>query len=212
MQKIRLILKSEMIKNVLTLFTGTALAQAVPLILAPVISRIYTDTDFAMFADYISIFSLLSVISTGRYSLAIVPVKDSKDAVNILALSFFVSVFVSILSLVLLAVLHEYIAAWLDNAELGKWLFFIPVGVFFAGSFEALTYWLNRKQKYKGLAGAKISQSTSIGILNIVLGLLKFKKTGLILSRVTGDLIAGLTAGGVFLKSDRKELKHISKK
>ena len=209
--KIKQIFKSEILKNVLTLFTGTVIAQAIPFILAPVISRIYTSADFAFFADYISIFNLVAVISTGRYSFAIVSAEKQKDAVNLLALSVIIAGIVSIISLLLLIPLHSYIAVWLDNPKLSNWLFFIPAGIVFFGLFEALTYWLNRNKRYKSLSSAKIARTSGIGGINIAVGLLKFKKSGLIIGQIFGDFLAGLTASIIFWKKDKNKLKEISK-
>ena len=38
--------KSEFRRNVLTLMTGTAIAQAMPIIISPILTRIYTPEDF----------------------------------------------------------------------------------------------------------------------------------------------------------------------
>ena len=190
--------ESEIIKNILTLFTGTAMAQAIPLLLAPVISRIYTSADFAMFGDYISIFNLVAVVSTGRYSFAIVVAEKQKEAANLLALSVLIAGIVSIISLLILIPLHSYIGIWLNNPELSKWVFFIPAGVLFFGLFEAFSYWLNRTKYYKGLAGAKVSRSSTIGGLNIGLGLLELKKSGLLIAQTVGDFIAAFVSAILF--------------
>jgi O-antigen/teichoic acid export membrane protein len=59
--------KSEFSRNVLTLMTGTTIAQAIPIAISPILTRIYTPEDFGMFALYMSTASLFSVIATGRY-------------------------------------------------------------------------------------------------------------------------------------------------
>ena len=187
------------------------MAQAIPLLLAPVIARIYTSSDFAIFADYISIFNLVAVVSTGRYSFAIVVAEKQKEAINLLALSVLIAGIVSIFSLLILIPLHSYIGIWLDNPELPKWLFFIPAGVLFFGLFEALSYWLNRTKYYKGIAGAKVSRSSTVGGVNIGLGLLELKKTGLIIAQVIGDFIAGLVSAVLFWKKDVKLLQKVNK-
>jgi len=46
----KLKLKSEFAKNVLTLMTGTTIAQAIPIAISPILTRIYTPEDFGVFA------------------------------------------------------------------------------------------------------------------------------------------------------------------
>ena len=77
--------KSEFSRNVLTLMTGTTIAQAIPIAISPILTRIYTPEDFGMFALYMSIASILSVVATGWYELAIMLLKKDEDTVNILA-------------------------------------------------------------------------------------------------------------------------------
>ena len=74
--------KSEFSHNVLTLMTGTTIAQAIPIAISPILTRIYTPKDFGLYGLFISIIMVLSSIISARYELAIMlPVKD-EDAVN----------------------------------------------------------------------------------------------------------------------------------
>ena len=57
--------KSEFSRNVLTLMTGTTIAQAIPIAISPILTRIYSSEDFGMSALYMSIASILSVVATG---------------------------------------------------------------------------------------------------------------------------------------------------
>ena len=43
-------LKSEFTKNVLTLMTGTTIAQAIPIAISPILTRLYSPEDFWIFA------------------------------------------------------------------------------------------------------------------------------------------------------------------
>ena len=78
--------KSEFSKNVVTLMTGTTIAQAIPIAISPILTRIYSPEDFGMFALYFSILALVGVIATARYEIAIVLPKDDEEAIKILAL------------------------------------------------------------------------------------------------------------------------------
>jgi len=77
--------KSEFSRNVLTLMTGTTIAQAIPIAISPILTRIYTPEDFGVFALYMSVASLLAVVDTGSYEHAIILPKKDEGAVNIVA-------------------------------------------------------------------------------------------------------------------------------
>ena len=81
---------SESTKNILTLMSGTVLAQAIPIAITPILSRIYTEEDFGILAIYVSIATIVSVIATGRYEMAILLPREDEDAINIAALSMLI--------------------------------------------------------------------------------------------------------------------------
>ena len=77
-------LKSEFSKNVLTLMTGTTIAQTIPVAISPILTRIYTPEDFGIFAIYLAITAILGNIVSGRYELAIMIPKKDEDAINLI--------------------------------------------------------------------------------------------------------------------------------
>lgn len=70
--------KSEFNKNVTTLFTGTVIAQAIPIAISPILSRLYSPDEFGVWALYVSLVMFFSVFSTGRYQFAIMLPKEKK--------------------------------------------------------------------------------------------------------------------------------------
>ena len=100
--------KSEFSRNVLTLMTGTTIAQAIPIAISPILTRIYTPEDFGLFAIFIAITSIFGSMANGRYELAIMlPTKD-EDAINIFALGFIISTFISLVLLLLVVLFHDF--------------------------------------------------------------------------------------------------------
>ncbi len=73
--------ENEFLKNVLTLVSATGVAQAIALLIYPVLSRIYTPAEHGLFALYMSIISITAIMSTGKYELAtMLPEKDEEGA------------------------------------------------------------------------------------------------------------------------------------
>ena len=79
--------KSEFSRNVVTLMTGTTIAQAIPIAISPILTRIYTPEDFGVFAVYLSILTIVAVVATGKYELAIMLPEEENDALNLVSLS-----------------------------------------------------------------------------------------------------------------------------
>ena len=123
-------------RHVLTLLTGTGLAQLIALAAAPLLSRLYTPEDFGVFALYLSVVSLLAILATGRYELAIVLPEDDDDARHLLALALLISLVVSAASLGLVLLfglpLLNYLApAFMAQRVGGFTLTWLILGVLF---------------------------------------------------------------------------------
>jgi O-antigen/teichoic acid export membrane protein len=177
--------------------TGTTIAQAIPIAISPILTRIYTPEDFGVFALYMSIASTIAVIATGRYEFAIMLPKKDDDAINIVVLSLLIAFIISFMIFIIIFFLKEQIIIFLNNPELSDWLYFIPLTVLLTGFYQSFSFWSNRQKKYKRLALSKVSQSSAIAITNIGMGLNGFGTNGLILGGVFGQFIAI----GVLVKS-----------
>ena len=94
--------KNEFTRNVLTLMMGTTIAQAIPIAISPILTRIYSPKDFGLFALFMSITSFISVSATARYELAILLPKSEEEAINIVSLSMIFAILISLISLLVI--------------------------------------------------------------------------------------------------------------
>jgi O-antigen/teichoic acid export membrane protein len=199
--------KSEFSRNVLTLMTGTTIAQAIPIAISPILTRIYTPEDFGVFALFVAITSIFGTIANGRYELAIMLPKKDEDAINIFALGFIITTFISLLLLILVLIFQDKIVDILKNEDIRGWLYFVPLAVFFAGLYNILNYFNNRKKQYKDLAKATILKSIVLAIVQLSIGFIKQGATGLI----SGTIISQFFANTKLLTNIIKDKVLISK-
>ena len=184
--------KSEFSRNVLTLMTGTTIAQAIPIAISPILTRIYSPEDFGLFALFIAIASIFGSIANGRYELAIMLPKKDEDAINIFALGFIITLVISLTLLILVILFHDYFVALLNNKEIGIWLYFVPIAVFFTGLFNILNYFNNRKKYYKDIANATIIKSIILAIVQLSIGFIKGGVVGLISGQILSQIFANM--------------------
>ena len=142
-------LKSEFSKNVLTLVTGTTIAQAIPIAISPILTRIYTPEDFGVLALFISITTILGTIANGRYELAIVLPKRDNNALELTALSIIITMGFSLLLVILVILFHDSLLSYLNNDRFSFWLYLIPLSVLLFSLFNILNYYHTRKKEYK---------------------------------------------------------------
>ncbi len=182
--------RSEFLKNVGTLMSGTAIAQAIPVLVSPILSRIYSPDDFGVLALFMGISIVISVIATGRYELAIMLPEEKRDASNILALAVILTFFTSIITLILVLVLKDFVANFFDDPGIKNWLYFIPLVVLFTGLYNTFNYWSTRHKTFKMNAASRISQSSVMVGTNLGMGFAKTGAVGLIAGYILGQIVA----------------------
>ena len=204
--------RSEFTKNVVTLTSGTAIAQAIPVLLSPILSRIFSPEDFGILALFMSVAAVLSVIATGRYELAIMIPENKKDAYNVLALSLIITFITAIIALVLVILFRKPAIIFFEEPAIGPWLFLIPVVVLFAGIFQSFNYWSTRQKTFKLNAASRVSQSTANVTISLGLGFVKTGPAGLIAGYIVGQIVAGLILFINFFNNIKEFLNLISVK
>ncbi len=195
------------VRNVLTLMSGTAIAQGLTLGFAPVLTRIYKPEDFGVLGLYISIVGILSVIICWRYELAIVLPRENKDAINILIMSVIINAGMCILALLGVVFFADTLSSWVGMPELVSWLWLMPISLFLVGLYQAFNYWLTRNKQFKGLSISKVNRAATGGGCQLGLGFL----TNLGAGGLLGGYIFGQLAGagvliGQVLKNDCKAI------
>jgi len=191
--------------------TGTTIAQAIPIAISPILTRIYTPKDFGMFALYMSVASIISVVATGRYELAIMLPKKDEDAINIVALSIIISFFVSFIALLIVFFFNAQITTLLGNPQISSWLYFIPITVLLTGIYQSFNYWSNRNKQYKRLATSRVIQSGTTASSNLGMGFGGFGSSGLILGGVLGQGVATAVLGKMVWGEDKYRLKEVKR-
>lgn len=181
-------INSEFYKNVFTLSLGTIIAQIIPIIIYPILARIYMPQDFAVFALYFSIISLFDVISTGRYELAIVGQNKDSNSINLIAGMILISLLLSIVLSFIFYFFSNNICNLLDNQSLNRWLVIIPISIFFLSIYKSLNYWLIRKKAFRYSSYNKIIQKITENSLYVILGIKQFK-SGLIVGDFIGRFL-----------------------
>ncbi len=203
--------KSEFSRNVLTLMTGTSIAQAIPIAITPILTRIYTPEDFGVFALYMSVATLISVVATGGYEHAIMLPEKDEDAINIVVISIIISFLISFITFLIVWIFNSEITLFLGNFEISNWLYLIPITVLLTGIYQSFNYLSSRKKQYKRLSTNRIIQSTTTASANIGMGFGGFGGSGLIVGGVIGQGVATAILGKMTLREDRDIFRVISK-
>ena len=174
----------------MTLVSGNTIAQIIPLLAEPFLTRLFPPEDFGLLALFISISSLFAVIATGRYELAIMLPSKEKEAINLAGLSFLVTIFTTVLSLLVVWIFNGPICRILSSESISTYLYLVPLVVFFTGLTQTLNYWFSRKKQFRKISVARIVQSSTAAGTGVGSGIMKMGTIGLISAQVLGSVFS----------------------
>lgn len=201
--------KSEYSKNVLTLMTGTTIAQAIPIAVTPILTRIYSPNDFGIFALFLAITAITGAISNAQYEQAIVlPIKD-EDSFNLVALGIAIAIGFSLFLFLIIILFKIQISIFLGNEQIASFLFLVPLSTLLVGIYNSLNFFNIRKKQFKNIATSQVTRSGSLVVSQVLIGLIALGPLGLIV----GQIISYLSGNVMLFKTLKSNYKrgYISK-
>jgi len=137
-----------LIRNIIVISGGTALAQIINIFSQPIITRIYTPDQYGILTVFTSLLLVFRIV-TLRYEVAIPIPKKDEDAVHLLAISFFAMCFFSFVLTIALSFRRHEILHLLSAEEMFRYWIFIPIGILIQGIYLVLQGWMYRKKNFK---------------------------------------------------------------
>lgn len=180
--------KSTFSKNVLTLMTGTTIAQVIPIAISPILTRIYTPDDFGFFALYMAFIAIGAAIVTGKYEMAIFLPKKQEHSKYLVWISIVFSLFFSFLIMIIYMLFSNDINLFFSLSD-GN-LYFIPFGIFLFSFYSILLQWMNRNKAYKLMSKNRVVQISSISFFQLLIGLIQKISYGLIIADIIGRAVS----------------------
>ena len=166
----------------LTLVAGGAIAQALPLLLGPWLTRLYSPEQFGVYHLFAAVSANLAVVACARYEFALPLVGDAVDAAALRALCLRVLAGVTLASAL-------GAAAWLAWSGHG-WTAWLPVAVAILGWLSLATLWATRAQAYRALAVARVVQYGGASLAQAGAALLGAGVQGLIVAPIAAAAAA----------------------
>lgn len=184
--------------------SGTVLAQALGILVMPIVTRFFTPEAFGVYALFTAITAIIGVIACLRYELAIMLPETNEEAANIVAVSLCSGVLITLISALILFAGSEYILKLIKAPELKNYLWLIPVSVFFAGLWITLNYWNSRTKHFGRLSLIQIISSIITQIAKIAAGFAGFISGGvLILTTLLGIVVSTGMLGKQIWRDDK---------
>lgn len=190
--------------DVLKLVSGTTFAQALTVLAAPILARLYAPEAFGILALFNSVTAILSVIVCLRYEFAIMLPESDEEAVNLLGVSVMFTILLSLVSLPLIGWGREPLARWLNAPQLADYLWLVPAALFLGGVFKALNYWNSRTRHFGRLSIARVISATATTGTQLGAGLAGYATgASLLIANVIGSLVSTLVLGTQIWRDDK---------
>ncbi|WP_435550557.1 oligosaccharide flippase family protein [Desulfobacterium sp. N47] len=190
--------KSTFIKNILVVMSGSAISQIVGFALTPIISRLYSPSDFGIFGSFNSVASIIAAGITLDYSQALMLPKDKEDAFHLFFISCLCTFIISFVLLIVCFIIPSTINDVMKTK--GIWaLALLVVATVVFGLNQSCQSWCIRVKAFKHTSGSQVIRSLSSNGTQIGLGFLKAGHIGLIISTVLGNILASLNLIRVLL-------------
>lgn len=183
--------KSEFSRNIFTLITGTTIAQAVPIVISPILTRIYTPEDFGFLAFYLFAMTFLANLATGKYEMSIYLLQRNSVAKEMLEVSLFLATIFSVFLLIIVILFGEIIISEFDFQHNILWFYILPFAVLITASYQSMNHLYVRMSKFKKLSINRIVQSSTNGVISISLGLQNLLY-GLIIAQLISQFIVSI--------------------
>lgn len=158
---------------------GTGISQLVPILVTPILTRLFTPESFGQYALFLSLLSILVIPATGKLELALpIPKSNMETQVLVNYTLFWLVLFCLFIFSIEIAI----VVFW----NLNLVLFLLPLALFLQGVFFILNYWYVRSSKFKLLSYGYIVKSISIAIFTLIISIFYRNEFGLILGHLLG--------------------------
>ena len=203
------------LRSVVTIASGTVIAQIIAVLVSPLITRLFTPEDMGVLASFTAIVAVLGTIAAGRYELAIVlPETDKESNAVAFAGVIFSFIFSFVLTIIAIVFYKPLTSVLKLQGMAGTWFYLIGFFVLLTGFELVLNRTAIRNAHFKVIATTQITQQISTNSIKIAFGFLHPSTIGLFFATLFGQFarIVRLSIGEfktIFSKENRPSLADI---
>jgi len=203
------IYQAEFVQSVVTLMTGTIIAQIIAYLVYPILTRIYSPAEMGELGFYMRMVAFIAAFATARYELALPIAKRDHHAFQLYRLSFRIAL------VVLTAVtIVGMVYALFKPYQLSNFVFVLMtvVSAYIAVWINLGTSWAIRTKEFRKISIQRIVNALSVNSLRLLFGLFSFGSLGLIFATMIGSLLSIFVFVINFAKLKRANLPFRNKK
>ncbi|MFZ1382635.1 MAG: oligosaccharide flippase family protein [Scrofimicrobium sp.] len=175
-------------RSIAFLLSGTVLAQLIGLIVTIPLARLYSPSDFGLFAIFTATLNFGVTLATLRYDQAIVLPSDRLEAMSVQRLAQRLILMSSVVVTAIVFLARRPIVDEYESDYLLSGLLLAGVGVFFVAQIANMQMWLTREGDFSAIARNRVLQALLVGLFRIGFFWLSPNVLGLVGGFLTGQV------------------------
>ena len=200
--------ENRLVRNILKLISGEGIGRAIGFMAAPIVTRLYTSSDFGMLAVFASLCALFYPFCTFKYTVAIPLHPNETVGINALAACLVILAVNTVILFTALFLYHSPILSLFSSEAIDSFSYYIPVAFLFSGLADALSYFSTRYRNFSIIAKVTVVQRAIGALTKIVLGLLHLNVVGLLI----GNILAESGGLSLYIRTYWRRLKENASK
>jgi len=195
--------------QIVTLMSGTLIAQIIMFAFIPILTRLYTPAEFGTYSLFFSLASMLGMVSSWKYDQAIMLPKSERYAQSLVFLSILITLGMVLVVVAVLIIFYSFFLDYFHGIEYLIWL--LPFAILTIGLLQIFDSYSSRCQFYKKMASVKVATSiATVGTQTV--SRYGFELNGLIVGKVFADIFGLFLLIRFHLKKQTLQLKWLSKR
>lgn len=197
-------------KGFFSIVSGSVFGQLIMLLATPIVTRLYSPSDYGILSLYGVVVSVTLVFATLKYELAIPLPKEDEKAINLMALCLLSVLGVSVISSLLIYSIGDSFFSGTQMSLLSPYIWLISLSVLGGGVYSVLNYGAIRDKGYPDIAKTQVNKSIYGSAGKVTLGFLNVAPLGLMLGEFIGQVTGCLTLLRSFQGRHRQKLCCVS--
>lgn len=180
---------SPSVRDVGKLLSANVIAQALGLLIYPILTRLYSPEDFGLLSLFMSIGGIFVLVATADYQNAIVLPKEENRARAIVQVC--IILLLSVITILIISIPFSHPIAMLFKApDLAHWWWMMPLYVGGLGLWTILSNYYIRYKAFHRISVYQMSQSVLNAGGKLGLGAMGFLSGGMIVSTIVAPILA----------------------
>ncbi len=181
--------KRRFIQRLAVLSGGLAAGQAIILLVSPILTRLYTPSEFGVYALFTALNAIFINLASLRYELAIPVARTDRDAAALACVALLAVSSLSLAGMPVVWLAGDWLAGFAGMPLMAQALWLLPLVVAVYSAGDVISHWSIYRATFRLNAAGRVIQSGAQSVLQVGLGLLGYHGWGLLIGFVLGCFV-----------------------